>query len=106
MDPEDLRDLLREYQHRCASVIRASHGHVAQFLGDGVMAYFGYPTADDRTAIGAVRAGLAIVASVAEPGRPSRSSAASVISVSSLLSMFIVARACFVLSGSLSEGRT
>src|SRR5690349_21034117 len=49
VDPEDLRNILREYQHRCAQVIRRFRGHVAQYLGDGLMAYFGYPSASDDT---------------------------------------------------------
>ncbi len=69
MDAEDLRVILREYQRRAASVIREYRGHVAQFLGDGIMAYFGYPTADERTPVAAVEAGLALIASMSEMQR-------------------------------------
>ncbi|HEY6559259.1 MAG TPA: AAA family ATPase [Polyangiaceae bacterium] len=69
MDAEDLRVILREYQRRAAGVIREYRGHVAQFLGDGIMAYFGYPTADERTPVAAVEAGLALIASMAEMQR-------------------------------------
>jgi class 3 adenylate cyclase len=41
LDPEDLRDVMRAYQTACAEVIGSFEGHVAKFLGDGVLAYFG-----------------------------------------------------------------
>jgi class 3 adenylate cyclase/tetratricopeptide (TPR) repeat protein len=69
VDPEDLRDILRDYQRRCADVIRGFRGHVAQYLGDGVMAYFGYPVAEDDSAVYAVEAGLELVRCVAAIGR-------------------------------------
>lgn len=63
-DPEDLRDLLRHYQHAAAQAIEAQGGHVAQYLGDGLMAYFGYPQAQEDDPIRAVRAALNVVRNV------------------------------------------
>lgn len=70
LDPEDLRRLLSEYRDACAAVIGRYEGHVAQYLGDGVLAYFGYPTAQEHAAERAVRAGLEIVEQVARLKRP------------------------------------
>ena len=65
LDPEDLRAVIGAY-HRCvAAVIERSGGFVAKYMGDGVLAYFGYPRADEHDAERAVRAGLALVEAVA-----------------------------------------
>ena len=61
LDPEDLRDVVQAYQSLCATVIRHHEGHVAQYLGDGLLVYFGYPSAHEDDARRAVRAGLEIV---------------------------------------------
>jgi class 3 adenylate cyclase/predicted ATPase len=61
LDPEVLREVVRSYQHVCSDVIGHFRGHVAQYLGDGILAYFGYPTAHDDDAQGAVRAALGIL---------------------------------------------
>ena len=66
LDPEDLRVVIRAYQHRCAEVIDHFGGHVANFMGDGVLAYFGYPRAHEDDAERAVRAGLDLVVAVDE----------------------------------------
>src|SRR5262245_35526081 len=58
LDPEDMRKLLRSYQDRVAGAVTRYGGHVAQYLGDGVMAFFGWPTAFEDQAERAVRAGL------------------------------------------------
>ncbi|WP_395700874.1 AAA family ATPase [Aquabacterium sp.] len=60
MDPEDWRDLLRLYQQECAQVLLPAGGHIAQYLGDGLLAYFGWPQAHEDDAERAVRAGLAL----------------------------------------------
>jgi class 3 adenylate cyclase len=61
LDPEDLRAVICAY-HRCvAAVIERSSGFVAKYMGDGVLAYFGYPRADEHDAERAVRAGLVLV---------------------------------------------
>jgi class 3 adenylate cyclase/predicted ATPase len=68
LDPEDLRELYARYQGDCAEVVQRYEGHVAQYLGDGVLAYFGYPAAHEDDAARAVRAGLEILARVAAAG--------------------------------------
>jgi predicted ATPase/class 3 adenylate cyclase len=65
LDPEDMSAVMRAYQERCAEVVRRSDGHVAKYMGDGVLAYFGWPRAHEDEAERAVRAGLAIVAALA-----------------------------------------
>ena len=44
-DAEDLRELIREYQEICSGVITSFDGYIAQYLGDGLLVYFGYPLA-------------------------------------------------------------
>jgi predicted ATPase/class 3 adenylate cyclase len=61
LDPEDWRDLLTSYHRTCRDVIERYEGRVAQFLGDGVMSYFGYPIANEDDAVRAVRAALRII---------------------------------------------
>jgi class 3 adenylate cyclase/predicted ATPase len=60
LDPEDMREVIRAYQDTCAGVIARFEGFVAKFMGDGVLAYFGYPRAHEDEAERAVRAGLAL----------------------------------------------
>jgi len=64
LDAEDLRELLRHYQQACTSVVAAYDGFVAQYLGDGIMVYFGYPKAREDAAERAVHAALDIVEAV------------------------------------------
>jgi class 3 adenylate cyclase/predicted ATPase len=66
LDPEELRDIIGAYHRRCAEAITGSGGFVAKYLGDGVLAYFGYPQAHEEDAEQAVRAGLALVEAVAK----------------------------------------
>ena len=61
LDPEDLRKVVRAYQDTCARVIARYEGHIAQYLGDGLLVYFGYPQAHEDDAQRAVRAGLGMV---------------------------------------------
>jgi class 3 adenylate cyclase len=61
MDPEDLRAVIRSFQDAAAGAIVRFEGHVAKFMGDGVLAYFGYPRAHEDDAERAVRAGIALV---------------------------------------------
>jgi len=64
MDPEDLREVISAY-HKCvAEAVRRFGGFVAQYLGDGVLVYFGYPEAHEDDAERAVRAGLELIAEV------------------------------------------
>src|SRR5262245_15791346 len=50
LDPEDLREVIRAYQTTCVAVIQRFAGHVAQYLGDGLLVYFGYPQAHEDDA--------------------------------------------------------
>src|SRR6516165_11710806 len=61
LDPEDLREVMRAYQDTCAKVIARFEGHIAQYLGDGLLVYFGYPLAHEDDAQRAVRAGLGMI---------------------------------------------
>jgi class 3 adenylate cyclase len=62
MDPEDLRDVLRAYHVAAAAVVDGLGGYIARYMGDGLLVYFGYPTAHEDDPDRAVRAGLEIVA--------------------------------------------
>ncbi|HMD50147.1 MAG TPA: adenylate/guanylate cyclase domain-containing protein, partial [Bryobacteraceae bacterium] len=61
LDPEEFRELLADYHRAVTEAIIHFGGHVSKYLGDGVMAYFGWPEAHDNDAERAVRAGLAIL---------------------------------------------
>jgi class 3 adenylate cyclase/predicted ATPase len=61
LDPEDYRAAVRAYQAACAPVIERFDGHIAQYLGDGLLVYFGYPLAHEDDAQRAVWAGLAMI---------------------------------------------
>jgi class 3 adenylate cyclase len=64
MDPEDLREVIAAY-HKCvAEIVRRFEGFLAQYLGDGVLVYFGYPQAHEDDAERAVRSGLELIAAV------------------------------------------
>lgn len=81
LDPEDLRKVIRSYQSTVAGEIARYDGHVAQYLGDGVLAYFGYPSAHEDDAERAVRAALAILAAVPEMRAPGGESLAARIGI-------------------------
>jgi class 3 adenylate cyclase/tetratricopeptide (TPR) repeat protein len=66
LDPEEWREIVGEYHRAAAQAIERFGGHVAQYLGDGVMAYFGYPEAHDNDAERAARAGLAILDTISK----------------------------------------
>jgi class 3 adenylate cyclase/tetratricopeptide (TPR) repeat protein len=74
LDPEEWRETVAGYHRTAAEAITRFGGHVAKYLGDGVMAFFGYPEAHDNDAERAARAGLAIIDAIAklneQPGRP------------------------------------
>jgi class 3 adenylate cyclase len=61
LDPEDLRKVIQAYHATCARVIQRFEGHIAQYLGDGLLVYFGYPRAHEDDAQRAVRAGLGMI---------------------------------------------
>jgi class 3 adenylate cyclase/predicted ATPase len=64
LDPEDLRGIIGTYHRCCTELIEGNGGFVAKYMGDGVLAYFGYPQAHEHDAERAVRAGLALVEAV------------------------------------------
>jgi predicted ATPase/class 3 adenylate cyclase len=66
LDLEELREVVRAYQETCAKVIARFEGHIALYLGDGLMVYFGYPLAHEDDPQRAVRAGLGIVEAMAQ----------------------------------------
>src|SRR5215831_5769489 len=65
LDPEDFREVLSAYQQACSVAVRLYQGYVARCVGDGILAYFGYPIAHEDEADRAVRAGLAVAEAVA-----------------------------------------
>ncbi len=75
LDPEDLRRLMQQYHHAVSQTIVDHGGHVAKLLGDGVLAYFGFPDAKENDSENAVRAARHVVSSVSQvspvgPGAP------------------------------------
>ena len=69
LDPEEFRDVVRDYQSVCGEVIDRFGGHIAQHLGDGLMVYFGYPTAREEDPQRAVHAGIGVVGAVRDLSR-------------------------------------
>lgn len=65
-DPEDMRRLLAVYHRTCANAIEAHEGHIALYIGDGLLVYFGYPNAHEDDAVRAVLSALAVVAALRE----------------------------------------
>ena len=61
LDPEDYFEVVRAYHERAGELVVRYGGYVAQFLGDGVLAYFGYPQAHEDATERAVRAGLELI---------------------------------------------
>ena len=64
IDPEDLRDVYAAFQAACTRVIKSYDGFLAKYMGDGILAYFGYPRAHEDAAERAAHAGLAIARQV------------------------------------------
>ena len=67
-DPEDLQDIIRGFQDLCAKVVAEFDGYIAEYMGDGVLIYFGYPQAHEKDAERAVRTALAIIDAMPELG--------------------------------------
>jgi class 3 adenylate cyclase/tetratricopeptide (TPR) repeat protein len=65
-DPEDMRRVLGVFHRACASAIEAHEGYIAQYIGDGLLVYFGYPQAHEDDAVRAVLAGLAVISSIGQ----------------------------------------
>ena len=61
LDPEDLREVMRAYYDSCGRVIERFGGYIAQYLGDGLLVFFGYPQAHEDDARRAVRAGMGMI---------------------------------------------
>src|SRR4029077_1160872 len=74
LDPEELPDVVVQYQRAVGAAVAGFGGHVAQLHGDGLLVYFGWPQAHDDAAALAVRAGLAILDAVDELGQRLRMS--------------------------------
>ena len=70
LDPEDVGALIHRFQDACAGAIARFDGFVAKFMGDGVLAYFGYPQANEDAAEHAVRSALAIIGAIEQLKRP------------------------------------
>jgi class 3 adenylate cyclase len=70
LDSEDMREVIRAYQNGVAGKIARFQGHVAKFMGDGVLAYFGWPRAHEDEAERAVRAGLAVTQAISRLRTP------------------------------------
>jgi class 3 adenylate cyclase/predicted ATPase len=68
LDPEDFRAVIVRYHATCTTVIEHYGGQVAQYLGDGLLVYFGWPQAHEDDVRRAVHAGVALVAAVQEFG--------------------------------------
>jgi class 3 adenylate cyclase len=66
LDPEEMSQVIRAYHRACTHVIRRWDGYVAKYMGDGVLAYYGWPRAHEDDAERAVRAGLELAKAVAE----------------------------------------
>jgi class 3 adenylate cyclase/tetratricopeptide (TPR) repeat protein len=66
LDPEDLRAVMRLYQQTCREVVARHDGLIAQYRGDGVMVFFGYPRASEDAAESAVRCALDIISAMDE----------------------------------------
>jgi class 3 adenylate cyclase len=60
LDPEDMREIIGTYQDACSGVVARYDGFIARFMGDGILAYFGFPRAHEDDAARAVHAGLEI----------------------------------------------
>jgi class 3 adenylate cyclase/predicted ATPase len=81
LDPEDMRRVIRAYQDAVSGVVARYDGFVAKFMGDGVLAYFGFPRAHEDDAARAVHAGLEIAAVVSGLDAPARERLAARIGV-------------------------
>ena len=86
-DPEDLGAVMNAYQRATAAVVERFEGHVARYLGDGVLAYFGWPRAHEDDAERAVRSGLAMIDALAGLGTPASKPLAARVGIATGLVM-------------------
>jgi len=70
LDPEEMRSIIQSYQNRVSAEIKRLEGHVAKLMGDGVLAYFGWPQAHEDDAERAIRTGLATTTAIAALATP------------------------------------
>lgn len=68
LDVEDFKEVVQAYQRAVGAAVESEGGYVGHFMGDGVLAYFGYPVADQLASVRAIRAGFAVLDAVAEVG--------------------------------------
>ena len=87
LDPEDMARVIRAYQGCCSDAVRRWDGHIAKYMGDSVLAYFGWPTAHEDEAERAVRAGLAIIEALARLNTPASAPLAARIGIATGLVM-------------------
>ncbi len=83
LDPEDMGAVIDAFQAACARIALASDGFLAEFRGDGILAYFGYPRAHEDDAERTIRAGLDIIAAVAQLKTPAQEPLAVRIGIAS-----------------------
>ena len=87
LDPEDMAQVIGAYQQCCAEVIKRWEGHVAKYIGDGVLAYFGWPRAHEDEAERAIKAGLELAGGVAKLDTPASAPLAARIGIATGLVM-------------------
>jgi class 3 adenylate cyclase len=87
LDPEDMGAVIRAYQKCCTEVVERWGGHVAKYMGDGVLAYFGWPQAHEDEAERAIKAGLELAQGVPQLDTPAGESLAARIGVATGLVM-------------------
>ena len=87
LDPEDMGAVIRAYHGACTEAVERWGGHVAKYMGDGVLAYFGWPQAHEDDAERAVRAGLAIIDALPELETPAGTPLAARVGIATGLVM-------------------
>ncbi len=83
LDPEEMGDITRRFQDAAAAAIARCEGFVDRFMGDGLLAFFGYPRAQENAAERAVQAGFAIIAATGALGTPDGSALAIRVGIAS-----------------------
>ena len=104
LDPEDMRELIRSYQNTVAGEISRFEGHIAQFLGDGVLAYFGWPRAHEDDAERAVRSALAVTAAASRLKTGMAGTAATSPTAKNLQTRIGIATGVVVVGDLIGEG--
>ena len=87
LDPEDMGQVIRRYHNTCTEAVERWDGHVAKYMGDGVLAYFGWPQAHEDDAERAVRAGLELANDIAKLDTPADAPLAARIGIATGLVM-------------------